>query len=337
MTDHPSASSAPSRQAPIRERTFTMGDVTGVNGYRANRTLLRQRLAEGGYQVQETPHFLLCTREEAPKTLLVHWFAPGEIDADIGRFFIQELKPFGMLAQPQNFGNVFAAVVCSLFPHDPQRALRLYADNALRRYRHALTNDGNELSPADSTIRSFAMLYRRVCQLHVGESFLDAGCSFGFLPLLIAEHFPSLRQVVGVDIQTDSFAVVRAIAEEQHLKHVQFARADLLIESDIDGVNALGRFDTVTALHVLEHFTEADMYRALANLLKLMSKRLIVAVPYEPGEPERAYGHEQRFSHARLEAVGRWCVEQLEGVGHMWVEECAGGLLVVEGVEGRRQ
>src|SRR3989442_12872489 len=108
-----------------------------------------------------------------------------------------------MLSQPQNFGNVFAAVVCSLFPHDPQRALRLYADNTLRRYRHVLTNDENELSPADSTIQSFAMLYRRVCQLHVGESFLDAGCSFGFLPLLIAEHFPSLRQVVGVEMQTD--------------------------------------------------------------------------------------------------------------------------------------
>jgi hypothetical protein len=112
-----------------------MGDLTGINGSHANRVALKQRFAEGGYLLQETPHFLLCTREAAPSKILVHWLAPTEIDADIGTLFMQELKHLGLLSDAEHFGQVFGAVVCSLFPHDPQRALRLYATNTLRRYR----------------------------------------------------------------------------------------------------------------------------------------------------------------------------------------------------------
>ncbi len=83
-------------------------------------------------------HFLLCTREAAPSTILVHWLAPSEIDADIGILFMQELKPLGLLSDAKHFGHVFGVVVCSLFPHDPQHALRLYAANTLRRYRSLL-------------------------------------------------------------------------------------------------------------------------------------------------------------------------------------------------------
>src|SRR5579863_5355585 len=92
---HPGASP---KRVPIQERAFTMGGITGVNGYHANRALLKQRFTEGGYLLQETPHFLLCTRTTAPSTILVHWFAPEEIDADIGNTFMRELKPLGLLA-----------------------------------------------------------------------------------------------------------------------------------------------------------------------------------------------------------------------------------------------
>src|SRR5258706_2960686 len=113
----------------------------------------------------------------------------------------------------------------------------------------------------------------------------------------MAERFPFLTKVVGIDIETDSFPVVRALAEEQHLKQVQFIQADLLAED----FPSLGTFDTVTALHILEHFTETDMYRVLTNLLQVTSQRLILAVPYEPGEPESTYGHEQLLSRDRME------------------------------------
>ncbi len=314
------------KRVPVQERSFTIGDLTGINGYHANRTLLKQRFSEGGYHLQETPHFLLCTRAAAPSTILVHWLAPAEIDADIGNIFIQELKPLGLLSNTQQFGQVFAVIVCSLFPYDPQRAFHLYATNTLQRYRNLLAGTNSECPPLNSTIHTFAALYRRVFQLRVGERFLDAGCSFGFLPLLIAERFPYLDQVVGIDIETETFPIVRAIAEEQQLKHVHFTQADLLAGD----CASLGVFDTVTALHILEHFTESDMYRVLTHLLQITSQRLILAVPYESDEPEIAYGHAQLFSRDKLEAVGRWCLRHIGGHGRISYEECAGGLLLIE-------
>jgi 2-polyprenyl-3-methyl-5-hydroxy-6-metoxy-1,4-benzoquinol methylase len=251
---------------------------------------------------------------------------PEEIDADIGNRFMHELKPLGLLSNAQQFGQVFAVVVFSLFPYDPQQALQLYAANTMQRYRNLLANAGTEYPLLDSTIHTFAAVYRRVFQLRAGESFLDAGCSFGFLPLLIAERFPNLAQVVGIDIDTESFPIVRAIAEQQQLKHVHFTQADLLAGD----FASLGVFDTVTALHILEHFNESDMYRVPTNLLQITSQRLILAVPYESDEPEIVYGHEQLFFRDKLEAVGSWCLQQLGYQGRITYEDCAGGLLLVE-------
>jgi SAM-dependent methyltransferase len=314
------------RRVPIQDRAFTMGELTGINGYHANRILLRRRFAEGGYLLQETPHFLLCTRSATPSPILVHWFAPEEIDADIGNVFVQELKPLGLLSDSQQFGQVFGVVVCSLFPYDVQRALRLYATNTLQRYRNLLADTPSECHPEGSTIQAFAAVYRRVFEQRIEGRFLDAGCSFGFLPLLIAERFPSLTEVVGIDIETESFPTVQVLAEEQRLKQVHFTQADLLA----DNIASLGTFDTVTALHILEHFTESDMYRVLLHLLRVTSRQLILAVPYEPDGPERAYGHEQVFSRVKLERVGEWCLQHLGGQGRMSYEECAGGLLLIE-------
>jgi SAM-dependent methyltransferase len=328
MTEGLSSSSVGVKRIPIRDRTFTIGDLTGVNGYHANRASLKLRFAEGGYVLQETPHFLLCKREAAPSIILVHWLAPSEINADIGILFMQELKPLGLLSDAEHFGQVFGVVVCSLFPHDPQHALGLYAANTLRRYRSLLEETYTASPLSESTIHNFAAVYQRVFDLRVGERFLDAGCSFGFLPLLIAERFPLLKDVVGLDIETDSFPIVRAIAQKHQQHQVRFLQADLLA----DEVVALGRFETVSAIHVLEHFADKDMYRVLTNLLKLTIHHLIIAVPYEQGEPEVAYGHAQIFTPNKLEAVGQWCLEQLGGQGTMAYEGCAGGLLLIERV-----
>ena len=142
----------------------------------------------------------------------------------------------------------------------------------------------------------------------------------------MAQQFPALSKVIGIDIRPEPFTTTRLIAQELRLKNVQFAQADLLT----DDLRTLGYFDTVTALHVLEHFCEEDMYRVLKNLLKVTTRRLILAVPYEQGEPEILFGHKQLFSRSRLEAVGQWCLQQWGGASRMWCEECEGGLLVLE-------
>jgi SAM-dependent methyltransferase len=237
---------------------------------------------------------------------------------------MEELKPLGILANPQDFADVFGAVVNSVSPHDPQRAWHLFGTNTLQRY-HALLAENHHTPHYDSPIDVFATLYRRVCELYVGESLLDAGCSSGFLPLVIAERFPVLTRVVGIDIRIEQFAVARVLAEERHLAHVRFEQVDLLN----DALSAPGRFDTVTVLHVLEHFTEVEMYRVLKNLLALTSRRLIIGVPYEPGEPEAVYGHLQLFTRTKLATVGNWCLERL-GDGKATCEDCAGGLLYID-------
>lgn len=314
------------KKVPVQERSFTMGKFVGINGHRINHSLLKQRFAEGGYQLHETPHFLIFTRAEAPSLIIVHWFAPEEIDANIGDYFVQELKSPGILVDEQDFGNLFAAIVFSLFPHDIQRALHLYGTNTLCRYQYLLHTSEDELPRSQSTIHSFAQLYQRVCQLHVGQTFLDVGCSFGFLPLLISERDSALTHILGVDIETGPFPIVSVIAAEQHIQNISFYQANVLT----DTFSTLGHFDTVVALHVLEHLTETDMYRALLNLLQVTSQRLIIAVPYEGEQPERVYGHEQLFNRAKLEAVGDWCLQHLDSSGNIAVEDCAGGLLLVE-------
>lgn len=256
--------------------------------------------------------------------ILVHWFAPEAIDSDLGHYMMEELKPLGILEDTGAYGDIFGAIIGSLFPADNRRAWHLYAANTLQRY-HQRIDEQTSSSRDDHPGEVFAALYRRICQLCPGASLLDAGCSSGFLPLIAAERVPSLTQVLGIDIYADPFPIAFALAEQRHLPQVSFQQADLLAESTA----ALPPFDTVTALHVLEHFTEADMYRVLTTLLKLATRRLILAVPYESGQPEPAYGHLQLFTREKFEAVGKWCTEQWDG-RTMEYEDCAGGLLWVD-------
>lgn len=309
----------------IHERACSIGNIIGINAYRIKMNLLKLRLADGGYEINETAHFLLCRRTEMPTLIIVHWFAPEKIDADLGYYMMQELKPLDILNDPEEFGKVFGAVVCSLFPQEAHTALCLYGQNTLQQYQQLLATRKDH-SLKGSPIDTFSRLYRRVYGLVVGENFLDAGCSFGFLPLLIAEHFPSLTQVVGIDIRPESFAIAYALAEERHLKQVQFLQANLLT----DEFSWYGYFDTITLLHVLEHFSEDEMFVVLTSLLRITRRRLIIAVPYEQEEPESAYGHKQLFSRTKLEAVGSWCLQQWKQAGTMMYEECADGLLIVE-------
>ncbi len=313
------------KSVSIQERSVLVGDIIVVNGHRVDLLSLKQRFAEGGYQVQETPHFLLFTRSEAPSIVLVHVFASEELHADIKHFVTLELKSSGILKSSQRFGEVLAGIVGSFFPTDVRRAWSYFGANTLQRFLMYLSTVSTPPYPDYTSIGSFATQYKRICELCAGKTFLDAGCESGFLPVLIAERLPFMERVVGIDLRPDMFDVVRALAQERHLTTVEFLQADLLSEE----FAALGQFDTVTAIGVLEHFVETDMYRVLDNLLKVTIQRLIVIVPYER-EPERVYGHEQTFTPEKLESVGQWCIERLGGQGRVWLEECIGGLLLIE-------
>jgi hypothetical protein len=314
------------RKVPIYERSVLVGDTIFVNGYHVNRTSLKQRFAEGGYQAQETPHFVLLTRSEAPSTILVHFFALEELNTDIKHYLMIELKPLGLLYHGEDYGKIFAGIVGSFFPEDARYAWHDYGAKTLQRFLLFLSTARTpRVFNFYATAGVFANWYQRVCELCVGESFLDAGCESGFLPLILAERMPFMTRIVGVDIRPDMFATMKELTEERQLTNVHFMQADLLA-SDF---SKLGRFDTVTALGVIEHFTEEEMYRVLTNLLDVTAQRLLITVPYEQ-ELEVIYEHKQLFTPEKLEAVGQWCAQKLGGAGRIWCEECDGGLLLVE-------
>jgi SAM-dependent methyltransferase len=319
------ATSPKNKNVSIQERSVLVGEMIVVNGHGANLTSLKQRFAEGGYHVQETPHFLLFTRSEAPSTILVHRFTLEEMNADIKQYVVYELKPLGLITRSSDFGEIFSGVIGSFFPKDARFAWHEYGAKTLQRFLLFLSTARTPtVFNFYATIGVFANWYQRVCELCVGDSFLDAGCESGFLPLIIAERIPFMERIVGVDIRPDLFATMNDIAEERHLKNVRFMQADLLAPD----FPTLGIFDTVTALGVIEHFSEAEMYRVLTNLLEVAKRRLILTVPYEE-QPEIIYEHKQLFTREKLETLGRWCLAQW-GAGRQWCEDADGGLLLLE-------
>jgi SAM-dependent methyltransferase len=312
------------RRVPVWQRALRVDDLIVVDGHRAHLPSLMARFATGGYRLQETPHFLLFTRAQDPGTVLVHRFGPDTLDADLGHYLLVELKPCGLLQSPADLGRLFAGVVGSLAPQRVAEAWRLYARNTLRQYRRCFDHEWTPPLP-EGPVAVFGTLYRRVSQLVRGTSLLDAGCSFGLLPLLLAERCPQLRTILGVDVRPDAFITAQELAAETGLRHVRFAVADL---RSAEEMGQLGRFGTVVALHVLEHFDETEVPVVLRLLLTVTERRLMVAVPYEE-LPEAVYGHRQVFTPARLAHLGRLCL-QWWGGGEMRLEECMGGLLVVD-------
>jgi 2-polyprenyl-3-methyl-5-hydroxy-6-metoxy-1,4-benzoquinol methylase len=163
-----------------------------------------------------------------------------------------------------------------------------------------------------------------VFDLSIGHSFLDVGCSFGFLPVLMAEREPNMH-IGGCDKNPDAIGFSRDLSEVSGVGHVAFMLQDVLDTN----ILRLGTFDTVVAIHLLEHLPEPDLSRALTHLLHLTARRLILAVPYEQ-EAKAVYGHQYVFTKEKLQQWGGWCLNTLQGAGRWWCEDVAGGMLIVE-------
>jgi SAM-dependent methyltransferase len=293
-----------------------------------------RRLAARGYEVSETPHFAVCRRPPGGPALLLHAFGESTIDEDVSPMVAEELGPLGVVASPREYGETLFAIVASTCPTslDCPRCGRLHLDgpaiwrhyslNTLRRLRALVAEARPATTAPPSHVEQFAAVYRRILELNAGASLLDVGSSLGFLPVLAAERAPSAT-VVGCDNRPE------AVACASDLAAAAGGRARFVL-SDVrePGFPEIGRFDTVAAVHVLEHLTGAELPAALANLLRVTTGRLVAAVPYE-AEVQPLYGHEQAFTPERLRALGQWCVGTLGG-GRSWVEEVSGGLLVVE-------
>jgi SAM-dependent methyltransferase len=209
-------------------------------------------------------------------------------------------------------------------PRDQQAIWLTFCLNSLNALRDQIAHPPQSTPASISYIGPFAAIYRRIFELVTGQSLLEVGCSFGFFPVLMAER-DHAKRITASDISADAINFSIALANAAQVHNIAFHQIDVLS----DAFPMLGHYDTVTAIHLLEHLKEEDMPTALDHLLQVTKKRLLIAVPYEE-QAQALYGHEQAFIPEKMHQWGNWCIKALGGKGTYRCEELIGGLLLVE-------
>ena len=320
MTQQSGASTTPDSKLPP---SIVIGNFKVMHRLDGQFQATKARLARQGFQLEETEHFLLARPASPDHLFLVHRFLPAEIDNNLVDCLMQELPD--LMTSDQAFGYVMIGVVNSIKPYDPVGAWSIFSLNTLQRFREYL--DTNTPQNPSTTIGTCATVYRRLFSLKVGTSLLDVGCACAFWPVLVAERDSETHgRIVGVDNRLDAIHLSQNMATLTGKYDLTFVQLDLLSSQF---AKELGAFDTVTAIHILEHLPEEQLPLAFEQLLHVTRHRLIVAVPYE-AEATQAYGHEQVFTREKLEYWGQWCVESLAGTARYWCEEVVGGMLIVD-------
>jgi SAM-dependent methyltransferase len=322
---------------PENSQAVRVGKLTAV-AHPDRRALQRfaERLGELHYRVRETPSFSICQKPEGKGgAIVMHTFGETTVDGDLASLVAGELGADGLLTTEQEYGDALFAIVASTSPPslrcsacgrlhlDNPSIWRGYCLNTLHRLRPLLAEGSPSSGSRTSDISRFAAVYRRVAGCSVGRSLLDVGTNLGLLPVLLAELAPGTT-IVGCDNRPDAVVVASDLAGAVGGGRPAFILRDVLAPD----FPAVGRFDTVVMVHLLEHLSEPDVPVALENALRVTSSRLIVAVPYEE-TAQVLFGHRQLFTPEKLRSWGEWCVERLGG-GSFKTERVAGGLLLVD-------
>lgn len=268
---------------------------------------LAERLAAAQAPLR-TPTFTVFRRPAV--TVVLHRVTADALDNDLGELVAGELVRPGVVGGDAAFERCFAGVVESTAATPHAAWSRFYANTLT-----ALRRDADE-RPPDGPVATFRAIYRHAEGLVRGRSVLDVGSCFAFFGLLLAARG---FEVTASDGDAATVALGRRMAGELG-PSVRFAVADALRPLPF----AAGSFDTVTALHLLEHLPAAQSGAVLARLCRAARRRVVVAVPLE-GRPDAVYGHRQAFDLDRLAALGS-SVAGWRATAH----ELRGGWLVLE-------
>jgi len=283
------------------------------------------KLQANGYHVQKTPHFVAAKKPCSDEIILLHTFTQETIDADLICLVEHELGPLGFVTTERIFGAILFGILASTFssPRQQPAIWQRFCMNTLEKLRIQMNLPVARL-PENSYIIPFGAIYHRITELLVGESLLDVGSSFGFLPILLSEYKPELS-AIACDNNPDAITLSSTLAHAVNSHSINFILQDVLAPT----FPAIGRFDTTTVIHVLEHLTEDQLPQALKHLLQITQHRLIIAVPYEQ-QVTVSYGHRQLFTPEKLDFWGKWCVQHILNKGRYWREDVAGGMLIIE-------
>lgn len=252
---------------------------------------LHGELASRAAHVRESLHFIVYALGDI--TVLVHRLEPGEIDNDLAELVAGELVSPGRVAVARTFERCFAGVVLSS-ASDSGEAWRTFYGNTLSRLERATSSSRPEFGP----VGVFGRIYGRARSLVAGSSLLDVGTCFGFFPLLL-QRLELHLDITALDVSEPMIGLARdAAASLHHTGNVEFVRGNALSLPF-----AGGSFDTVTALHLLEHLDSSSANQALWEMCRVARRRVIVAVPLEE-KPDPAYGHVQSFDREGLIRLG---------------------------------
>ena len=259
--------------------------------------------------VARTRHF--SVRRNGDRVRVDHRIPPERLDNDLAGLLADELFAPGWLSGAEVFERVFTGVVKTA-ADPPLHAWALFYDNTLARIRASWDD---EPGAGCSSLDEIVPVYRRALQRVPAGRVLDLGSCFGFLTMLLAER--PHTEVVASDIDAGTVELLRRMA-----RHRDLTMGTVVCDSARIPLPD-GAFDTVLAVHLLEHLGPDHGSAVLAEALRLARRRVVVAVPFEES-PTLAYGHVRTFDLAALRDLGRATGEAFA------VEEHHGGWLVID-------
>ena len=236
---------------------------------------------------------------------LAHDLPDGLIDNDVAGLLAEELFAPGWLDGSELFERLMTGIVLSSGT-DPLSAWTLFYANTLAR----LTEQGprpGRTGAAAGTLAGYAPVYAHAHTLIEPGSMLELGACFGFFSLLSS----SLYDVTASDVTANTVRLLAQVAPRLEL------RLDSLICDAARVPRPDASYDTVVALHLLEHLQPEHGTAVLREMQRLARRRVVVAVPFED-EPTAAYGHVRVFTARDLVDIGNdsswwWRVEEHHG------------------------
>jgi SAM-dependent methyltransferase len=165
------------------------------------------------------------------------------------------------------------------------------------------------------------------------HSYLDVGCSLGYMPRFAETTFRAARRILGIDI--DSYAIEQG---REHLRREgSVATLEIGDMASIDELVGDERFDVVTCTGVLQYFDEQAATQAVASMLRHTSRVLALSGPpcgdTDNGMLERsrvrAYDHALFHNFDRMVAAGGGRVVARRWDGSEHVDGKVGAYLVV--------
>jgi 2-polyprenyl-3-methyl-5-hydroxy-6-metoxy-1,4-benzoquinol methylase len=234
----------------------------------------------------QTPHFEFWT--EGGKLHVAHALPAHRIDNNLAGVLADELFGPGWVSGSEAFERVLTGVVLTS-ADDPGAAWEIFYRNTLDRLAGPPSID----VPSAGSLAAYAPVYAHALSLVPTGTALELACCFGFLSLQLARR----ATVTASDVTANTVRLLATVAP-------RLGRVLDTLVCDGARVPMPDRsFDTVLAVHLLEHLEPEHGAAVVAEAQRLARGRVVVAVPFEH-EPAPAFGHVRAFVLDDLHSLG---------------------------------